>query len=68
MKWLQLHDLITPTNPYAALFFGMFVILIGSIAVFTQTKNKKSSLLILLAGILTILAGVAVLYMLGFYQ
>ncbi|WP_019377335.1 hypothetical protein [Virgibacillus halodenitrificans] len=68
MKWLQLHDLITPTNPYAPLFFGMFVILIGSIAVFTQTKNKKSSLLILLAGILTTLAGVAVLYMLGFYQ
>ncbi|MYL60348.1 hypothetical protein GLW20_22870 [Virgibacillus halodenitrificans] len=68
MEWLQLHDFITPTNPYAALFFGMLVSLIGSIAVFTQTKNKKSSLLILLAGILTTLAGVAVLYMLGFYQ
>ncbi|AIF45350.1 hypothetical protein [Virgibacillus sp. SK37] len=68
MDWLQLHDFITPTNPYAALFFGMLVSLIASIVVFIQTRNKKSFLLVLVAGSLTSLVGVAILYMLGFYQ
>jgi len=37
MDWLQFYDLLTPTNPYAALFFGIIFTIIVAIVVWFET-------------------------------
>jgi len=64
MDWLQFYDLLTPTNPYAALFFGIIFTIIVAIVVWFETKEKKMVLTVFIVCCLVSLAGVTVLYLL----
>jgi hypothetical protein len=67
MDWLQATDFLVPTNPYAALFFGVMFTLVVSIVVWTETKEKKTVLIAFISGCLVSLAGVTFLHVVGFY-
>ncbi|MEC5424764.1 hypothetical protein QGM71_14855 [Virgibacillus sp. C22-A2] len=67
MDWLQLNDVITPTNPYAALFFGVLISMIISVVVWVETKQKKTAITAFIAGGATSLIGVSLLILIGFY-
>ncbi|MEK5443789.1 hypothetical protein [Fredinandcohnia sp. FSL W7-1320] len=67
MDFLSVNDWITPTNPYAALFFGLlFTILAGGI-VWIDTRKLKTLLIVLLTGRIVSIVGVLVLQDVGFY-
>ncbi|WP_164215735.1 hypothetical protein [Virgibacillus sp. YIM 98842] len=67
MDWLQTNDFLIPTNPYAALFFGiMFTIIVG-IIVWIETKEKKTVLIVFIAGCLVSVIGSTLLHFIGFY-
>ena len=67
MDWLQSYDFLAPTNPYAALFFGVIFTIIVGVVVWIETKKKKMVLVVLITGMLVSLIGVTLLYFLGFY-
>lgn len=67
MDWLNWYDLITPTNPFAAIFFGIIITLVVVIVIWIETKETKISILTLLVGWATTFVFVAVLYLFGFY-
>lgn len=67
MDWLQFYDFLAPTNPYAALFFGIVFSGIVSTVVWVETKEKKMVFVVLITGCLASLAGVTILFFLGFY-
>ncbi|GAB3801822.1 hypothetical protein [Virgibacillus kimchii] len=67
MDWLQANDFLIPTNPYAALFFGIVFTLIIGVVVWSETKEKKLVLVILLVGCSVSLIGVMLLSFFGFY-
>lgn len=67
MDWLQANDFLMPTNPYAALFFGVMFTFIVGIVVWFETKEKKMGLGVFVVGCLVSLIGVTFLYLFGFY-
>jgi hypothetical protein len=67
MDFLSLNDWITPTNPYASLFFGLlFTILVGGV-VWIDTRKLRTLLVVLLTGSIVSIVGVLVLHVVGFY-
>ena len=67
MDFLSVNDWITPTNPYAALFFGLlFTILVGGV-VWIDTRKLRTLLIVLLTGSIVSIVGVLVLQVVGFY-
>jgi len=67
MDFLSVNDWITPTNPYAALFFGLlFTILAGGI-VWIDTRKLKTLPIVLLTGRIVSIVSVLVLQVVGFY-
>jgi len=67
MDFLSAHDLITPTNPFAAIFFGIIAIVIVAVVVWFDTKSKKTTGLTLITGLLVVIIGVAILNLFGYY-
>jgi hypothetical protein len=67
MSWLNWYDWITPTNPFAALFFGIIFTLIIAFSIWIRTKEKKTVWITLLSGGLTSIIGVIILNVIGFY-
>lgn len=68
MDWLNWYDLITPTNPVAAIFFGVLFSIIAGIWIWFETRERNASLLALIAGVGASLIVVALLYLFGFYS
>ncbi|HLR73901.1 MAG TPA: hypothetical protein VK077_01435 [Virgibacillus sp.] len=68
MDWLSINDFITPTNPWAALFFGLiFTVIIGAIIWF-ETKEKRAMLIAFIVAGMSAIVIVGFLYVMGFYS
>ena len=67
MSFLNWYDWITPTNPYAAVFFGIIFTIILAFVVWFDTKEMKTTLLTFLVGLGVTVIGVILLNLGGFY-
>lgn len=67
MDFLRINDWITPTNPYASLFFGLLFTIIVGIVVWIDTRRLKTLLVVLLTGGIVSIVGVLILQAAGFY-
>ncbi|MGM8212171.1 hypothetical protein ACLIBH_05165 [Virgibacillus sp. W0430] len=67
MHWLNWNDFITPSNPYAALFFGVVITGLVSIGIWLETKEWKIVFTVLGVGAATSLIVVLLLNITGFY-
>ncbi|WP_409294112.1 hypothetical protein V1498_12805 [Peribacillus sp. SCS-26] len=61
MDFLSWYDWITPTNPFASIFFGIIFTIIGGITVWVNTKRLRTVLLTAITGIAVTGIGVAIL-------
>ncbi|MFD1020878.1 hypothetical protein [Thalassobacillus hwangdonensis] len=68
MLFLSWFDWITPTNPGAALFFGILFTVILGITVWVETKRFRTVMVTTLAGFAVTGIGVAILNAIGFYS
>ncbi|SDY29268.1 hypothetical protein SAMN05421736_101880 [Evansella caseinilytica] len=65
---LHWYDWITPTTPYASVFFGfLFTSLIAAV-IWLETKNIKQTAMAAATGLLVSLAGGMLLSAFGFYR
>lgn len=67
MDFLNWYDWITPTNPYASIFFGVLFTIIIAIIVWFESKRVKTTFITFLAGISLSVIGVIILNLIGFY-
>lgn len=68
MDWLSINDFIIPTNPLAALFFGIaFAVVIGLYVWFDQRQFKVAVFSSLFA-IVVVAVLVGILYIFGYYS
>lgn len=67
MSWLNIHDFIVPTNPQAALFFGIIFVVIVSIFVWFDTRKVKLTIFSCLFASFIVVLLVGFLYMIGYY-
>ncbi|WP_409304953.1 hypothetical protein [Peribacillus sp. SCS-155] len=67
MSWINWYDLITPTNPFASMFFGLAFSIIMAWSIWYSTKEKETVWIALLSGCLISVIGVIVLNVIGFY-
>jgi hypothetical protein len=67
LKWLTASDFLAPSNPYAALLFGLIFTAIVATSIWIETKQKRTLFVAVIAGAVTTFAGVGILNMMGFY-
>ena len=67
MDFLKWYDWITPTNPFAAIFFGIIFTIIVSFTVWLDTKKGRTVGIDALTGVSVTLIGVFILNAVGFY-
>lgn len=67
MDFLNWYDWITPTNPYASIFFGVIFTIIIAFVVWFDTKVIKTTLITFLSGLAVTVIGVIILNLIGFY-
>lgn len=67
MSFLHWYDWITPTNPYASIFFGAIFTIIITLVVWFDTKEAKTTWVTLLTGLGVTVIGVTFLYLIGYY-
>ncbi|MCC3355552.1 hypothetical protein [Bacillus sp. REN16] len=67
MDFLSVNDWITPTNPYASLFFGLLFTIVVGVVVWLDTRKLKNLLIVLLTGSIVSIVGVIILQAVGFY-
>ncbi|MGE6752737.1 hypothetical protein ACQKFO_04785 [Rossellomorea sp. NPDC071047] len=67
MSWLNWNDLLAPSNPYAAVFFGIILTLVVASSIWYETKQKRILFIAIVTGGLTTVIGVGLLTMIGFY-
>lgn len=67
MDFLNWYDWITPTNPYASIFFGVIFTIIIALFVWFDTRKIKTALLTFLFGLVVTVIGVIILNLIGFY-
>ena len=67
MGFLNWYDWITPTNPYASIFFGVIITLITALIIWFDTKEIRTSVIALSTGICVTLIGVFLLNLIGYY-
>lgn len=67
MDFLNWYDWITPTNPYASIFFGLIFTIIIAIVVWFDTKKVKTVLIASLTGLSVTVIGVIILHFIGYY-
>ena len=68
MDFLSWNDLIQPTNPFASLFFGLIFTTIVTIAAWLETKEKKTTIIVFLTGLVIVIVGVILLNVFGYYE
>ncbi|WP_423410298.1 hypothetical protein AABM38_10375 [Heyndrickxia sp. MSNUG] len=68
MDFLSWYDWITPTNPFASLFFGVIFTVIIGITVWIDTKKLKTTTLAMIVGVFVTIFGVTILNFIGFYN
>ncbi|WP_261134436.1 hypothetical protein [Bacillus sp. Marseille-Q3570] len=67
LKFISWFDWITPTNPFASLFFGILFTVIIGITVWVETKTAKTVLVTTVTGTVVSILGVMILNSIGFY-
>jgi hypothetical protein len=67
MDFLNWYDWITPTNPFASIFFGIIFTVIVSFTVWVDTKKSRTVGIAAITGVTVTLIGVFVLNVIGFY-
>lgn len=67
MDFLSWYDWITPTNPFASLFFGIIFTVIIGITVWIDTKKVRTATLAMVVGSVVTIFGVTLLNLIGFY-
>ena len=68
MGFINGYDWITPTNPYASIFFGVMFTLIIACVIWFETKEIRTSFITLSTGIVVTLIGVFILNLIGYYS
>jgi hypothetical protein len=68
MDFLAWYDWITPTNPFASIFFGILFTIITGITVWVNTKQLRTVLVTTIIGLAATGIGVAILHVTGFYS
>ncbi|ARI75595.1 hypothetical protein [Halobacillus mangrovi] len=68
MNFINWFDWITPTNPFASLFFGILFTIILGMTVWVETKNVKTVFITALTGIIITGIGVSLLKVIGYYS
>lgn len=64
LKW---YDMLTPTSPFAAIFFGILFTIIISVTVWLDTKNWRTFRIALATGWAITITGVVLLSAAGYY-
>ncbi len=67
MDFLNWYDWITPTNPFASLFFGVIFTVIIGMTVWIDTKNLRTTTLAIIVGVVVTICGVTLLNLAGYY-
>lgn len=67
MTLIHWYDWITPTNPYAAIFFGIIFTMIAVNTVWLDTKKSRNTVIAGITGLGVTMAGVWILNLIGFY-
>ncbi|WP_102262473.1 hypothetical protein [Mesobacillus jeotgali] len=67
MGFLNWYDWLGPTNPAAAIFFGIIFTIIVSLTVWFDSKKLRTTGIAALTGICVTLVGVFILNAAGFY-
>lgn len=67
MDFLSWYDWITPTNPFASIFFGILFTIIVGITVWFDTKQLRTVLVTAVTGVIVTGVGVAILNAIGYY-
>ena len=67
MGFLKWYDWMTPTNPYASIFFGVIFTLVIALTIWFDTKEIRTSVIALSTGIGVVLIGVFILNLIGYY-
>jgi riboflavin transporter FmnP len=67
MNFLNGYDFITPTNPEAAVFFGIIFTVVVAVGIWMETREVKTPAVAFAAGCVVTVIGVSILNMIGFY-
>lgn len=67
MNRLSWYDILAPSNPYAAVFFGIIITLAVAYSIWVETKQVRILFIAVGSGILTTVIGAGFLTMIGFY-
>ncbi|MGG3916352.1 hypothetical protein [Rossellomorea vietnamensis] len=67
MNWLNWNDLLAPSNPYAAVIFGLILTIVVAFSIWVETRQIRILFIAMVSGGLTTIIGVGVLTMIGFY-
>ncbi|MCP3029006.1 hypothetical protein [Halobacillus sp. A5] len=68
MNFISWFDWITPTNPFASLFFGILFTIILGVTIWVETRNFKTVLITTITGIVITGIGVSLLNVIGYYS
>ncbi|KPL60108.1 hypothetical protein [Rossellomorea vietnamensis] len=67
MNWLNWNDFLAPSNPYAAVFFGIILTIVVAFSIWLETRQIRTLFIAIVSGGLTTIIGVGLLTMVGFY-
>lgn len=67
MNWLNWNDLLAPSNPYVAVFFGIILTIVVAFSIWVETRQIRPLFIAMVTGGLTTIIGVGLLTMVGFY-
>lgn len=67
MNWLNWNDLLAPSNPYAAVLFGLVLTIVVAFSIWVETRQIRILFIAMVSGGLTTIIGVGLLTMIGFY-
>jgi hypothetical protein len=68
MDFMNWYDWLGPTNPAAAIFFGIVITIVVALTVWFDTKKFRTAGIAALTGICVTLMGVFILNAAGFYR
>jgi len=67
MFLINWFDWITPTTPFASLFFGIIFTLIIAFSIWYETREKRTFFIATITGLCVTFIGVELLYLAGYY-
>lgn len=68
MDFISWNDFIQPTNPKASIYFGLLFTVIVTLAAWYGTKEKKTVVVVFIAGLIVVIFGILLLNVSGYYD